>query len=646
MTNKQRILMAIKGEMPDVIPFAPRLDLWYLANKTAGTLPEKYRNHTADDIARAEGWALHKINPPYQEIRKPEDNLHWALGILSYKEMVFGYRFSPDIDIEVHRDDGRTRIVYHTPVGSASTQVAYTEEMRRSGVSSFIIEEYALKGPADYAVLGYLFENLKLESDYTDFVKWQKAIGEDGLAFTMAGRAASPMHHIQKYFIDATGFYYHYKDNAKQITALAESLAPFFDQSIDMIAQSPAQAVYWGANFDDMITYPSYFQKEIMPWIGKAAARLGPKGIFVSCHCDGENKGLMDLIKDSGMHVAEAVCPYPMTKVPIEEYYARWSDKLTIFGGIPSTLLLEETTTEEEFEAYLDHLFKAVAPGRRIIFGIADSTPPKAVFSRLVRLGERVATEARLPLEGGAFRPLSTGDLKVAPQAEAAGFAFNKEFEQIQKDIMAGDSTGIKEHINSALKNGAKASEILHKGMLRAMGAIGTQFKNGELFIPEVLLSARTMNEATAVLEPYLAAGEAESGGRILIGTVFGDLHDIGKNLVAAMLRGVGFQVIDVGINVPAQEFVRQVEEHQPDIVGLSALLTTTMPEMKTVITALEEAGWRNKVAVMVGGAPVNQKFAKDIGADGYAADAGEAIVIAQQLLKNKKQAKEAGVSN
>jgi hypothetical protein len=223
---------------------------------------------------------------------------------------------------------------------------------------------------------------------------------------------------------------------------LAESMTPFFDETIDLIGRSPAEAVYWGANFDDMITYPSYFEADIMPWIRTAAERLGAKGIYVSCHCDGENRGLMDLIRDSGMHVAEAVTPYPMTKVTIDEYYARWSPKLTIYGGIPSILLLEESTSDEEFEAYLTHLFKAVAPGRRMIFGIADSVPPNAVFERIRRIGERIATEARLPIDAGGFNPVF-GPTAEEPEAPAASFALTQGFETVQSDVLAGDHVAI-----------------------------------------------------------------------------------------------------------------------------------------------------------------------------------------------------------
>ena len=634
-SNRQRMLMAMRGENPDVIPFAPRLDLWFTANKAAGTLPERYRNvNHYFEIARSEGWALHQINPAYQEIRKPEDNLHWALGLLTYKETVYGFRFKGDIEIKIDKNHGRTRIFYETPVGRFSTTVAYTDEMRNAGVSAFHIEEYAIKGKKDYEPVGYIFENIELYPDWEDFIKLQKEVGEDGVAFTMAGRAASPMHHIQKYLIDATDFFYHYNDFNKEINRLDEILSSYFDQIIEIIAKSSAEAVYWGANFDDMITYPAYFERYILPWIKKAAHQLGTKGIIVSCHCDGENLGLMDLIYHSGMHVAESVCPYPMTKVTIDEYYAKWADRITIFGGIPSNLLIEETTTDKDFDAYVDHLFKAVAPGRRMIFGIADSTPPAAVFERLVTLGKRISEEAKLPILAKNFVPEILNQ-KNKRSTSSDIFNYIEEFKQIQKDVLSGDHNQIVGHVSALLNNGENPNEILQKGMLSAMEVIGERFKDGTVFIPEVLLSARAMHAATSVLEPYLSQKETIAKEKILIGTVFGDLHNIGKNIVATMLRGVGYEIKDIGININANAFVLHVAEYKPDILALSALLTTTMPQMKLIIKNLSESGLRENVKVIVGGAPVNQKFADDIGADGYAADAGSAVSLVQTLLSD-----------
>jgi len=183
---------------------------------------------------------------------------------------------------------------------------------------------------------------------------------------------------------------------------------------------------------------------------------------------------------------------------------------------------------------------------------------------------------------------------------------------------------------------GTRAEDILKRAMLPAMEVISDRFKSGEVFIPEVLLSARAMNQAVKVLEPHLAAAQLIAKGKVLIGTVKGDLHDIGKNLVVTMLKGVGFETVDLGIDVPAAVFVKAVEEHRPHILGLSALLTTTMPQMKAVIDGLEEKGLRDRVKVMVGGAPVNEKFARDIGADGYAPDGAEAVTLAGKLMRGE----------
>ena len=639
ISNKQRMLMAMRGEVPDVIPFAPRLDLWFNANKAAATLPEKYKNVKHHfEIARSEGWALHQVNPAYQDVRKPEDNLHWALGILTYRETIFGYRFTGDIDIQIKKEQDRTQIVYHTPEGTVSTTVSFTDEMRKLGISGFHIEEAAIKKEKDYGPVGYIFENLELYPDWYDFIKLQEEVGEDGVAFTMAGRAASPMHHIQKYFIDATEFFFHYKDFNREMNRLAGRLSSYFDQMIEIISQSPAEAVYWGANFDDMITYPAYFEMDIFPWIKKAAQKLGSQNKIVSCHCDGENRMLMDLLYNSGMHVAESICPFPMTKVKIGEYYAKWCDKLTIFGGIPSNLLLSQSATNVEFDAYLDYLFESVAPGRRMIFGVADSTPPHARFDRLVRAGKRIAKEAILPIKSKGFVSNTFSDYTKKGTKKASkkkSFEYDSDYIQIQKDVLSGEHVDIGKHVVELLETGRAANEILQKGMLAAMQVIGQRFKDGTVFIPEVLMSARAMNAATETLEPYLSKKELNTGGKILIGTVAGDLHDIGKNIVATMLRGVGYEVIDIGTNISVSEFVRQAEKNQPDILGLSALLTTTMPEMEKVIKRLKVETFKKSFKVIIGGAPVNQKFADDIGADGFAADAGSSVNLVKKLLNS-----------
>ena len=186
MTHKQRMLMAMRGEMPDILPYVPRIDLWHNANSMAGTLPERHKGRTQDEISRAEGWPLHKLVPEFLKVRKPEDSIHRALGIYCLKELVFRCEFPPDVEIKVSREGGMTHVEYHTPVGMVSTTTAYTEEMKKAGASITWVEEHAIKKPEDYRVLGYIFENLKLVPDLDDFIRWKDEIGEDGVAVTWA----------------------------------------------------------------------------------------------------------------------------------------------------------------------------------------------------------------------------------------------------------------------------------------------------------------------------------------------------------------------------------------------------------------------------------------------------------------------------
>ena len=209
----------------------------------------------------------------------------------------------------------------------------------------------------------------------------------------------------------------------------------------------------------------------------------------------------------------------------------------------------------------------------------------------------------------------------------------SNEEEDMTRDVLNEDHLKIVEDVRTMVDEGLDPKELINKGMLPAMEVIGARFRDGTVFIPEVLESARAMNAAVEFLESHLTSGDQQSHGKILIGTVKGDMHDIGKNMVIAMLKGVGFDLIDIGVNVPVDEFVAQVQKHRPDILGLSALLTTTMPQMEEVIRTLSEAGMRDSLKIKVGGAPVNEKFAIDIGADGYAVDAGEAVDVAKSLL-------------
>jgi 5-methyltetrahydrofolate--homocysteine methyltransferase len=207
-----------------------------------------------------------------------------------------------------------------------------------------------------------------------------------------------------------------------------------------------------------------------------------------------------------------------------------------------------------------------------------------------------------------------------------------KNLEAIYNAVLEGDAPAAKAGVNAALAEGVPADTVLKEGLIAAMGEVGRLFEANEYFVPEMLVAARAMQQGLAILKPQLAEGGATPMGKVIIGTVKGDLHDIGKNLVAMMLEGSGFEVIDLGTDVTPEKFVKAVQEHHPQVIGMSALLTTTMPSMATTVQALEEAGVREQVKVMIGGAPVTDEFAKRIRADGYSPDASSAVRLAKAL--------------
>jgi corrinoid protein of di/trimethylamine methyltransferase len=251
--------------------------------------------------------------------------------------------------------------------------------------------------------------------------------------------------------------------------------------------------------------------------------------------------------------------------------------------------------------------------------------PVKGLFLTPYRPGEIIETEDDYD------EPLYFDDDEDATSVEQN--AQDRLFEA----ILNGKSDEAAAATKDAITQGLAPQDLINGQMIRAMGEVGQRFQDGKAFVPQLLMAGRAMKAALELLKPMMAGATSTSLGKVVIGTVKGDLHDIGKNLVASMLEGCGFEVVNIGIDVSADKFIEAVKENQPDILCMSALLTTTMGYMKEVIDALERAGIRHQVKVMVGGAPVTQGFADEIGADGYSDNANSAVTVAKQLLKVKK---------
>ncbi|MBX7252225.1 MAG: corrinoid protein [Candidatus Promineofilum sp.] len=211
-------------------------------------------------------------------------------------------------------------------------------------------------------------------------------------------------------------------------------------------------------------------------------------------------------------------------------------------------------------------------------------------------------------------------------------------YELMKEDLYDGYAEEIAEEVQVMLARGHEPYAILTNGLVAGMDIVGADFRDGILFVPEVLMAAKAMKAGMAILRPLLAETGAERIGTMVVGTVKGDIHDIGKNLVGMMMEGAGFEVIDLGVNNSVEKFLAAIEKHKPDILGMSALLTTTMPYMRVVIEALKEAGIRQDIIVLVGGAPLNQAFAEEIGADAYCRDAAVGVETAKKFMYIRRQ--------
>jgi len=208
------------------------------------------------------------------------------------------------------------------------------------------------------------------------------------------------------------------------------------------------------------------------------------------------------------------------------------------------------------------------------------------------------------------------------------------DLKKLKENVISGKADEVKELTQKALDEGQDVEKVLNSALIAGMDVVGEKFKKNEFYVPEMLIAARAMKAGMEVLRPVLADKDIKGSGKVVLGTAQGDLHDIGKNLVGMMLEGAGFEIIDLGTDVPSEKFVKAVKENDAQLVGISALLTTTMLSMKDVIKAMEEAELREKVKIMIGGAPITQSYADEIGADGYAPDAASAVDKAKEILK------------
>lgn len=394
MNYRESTLAVIAGSLTGQVPFVPRLDLWYKANSLSGTLPDKYRNASLMDIVEDLDVGYHCLLPDFSDFEDHEGDLDIGLGVYHLKSNCYETVFHNIKRSFVRNDAGETRVTYHTPKGDVSCLFVLDEKMKRSGLTLWVIKEHLIKSEEDWEAVAYIYENAEITPRYDRILETQEFLGNRGEAVAYAHTQACAMHLLVKELMPLEDFYLNLFDDEDALSQLGERIEPYMDRLFEVVSRAPSKLVFSGGNYDTAVTAPPFFHKHMLPQIQKRADACHSMNKYLICHTDGENIGLMDDLVATRMDVADSICPAPMTKFDLSLYLDTFKDKITIWGGIPSITVLEESMTDKQFRTYIDGVFEKIKANHRIILSIADTTPPGAKFDR-IELIAKLAKEFR-----------------------------------------------------------------------------------------------------------------------------------------------------------------------------------------------------------------------------------------------------------
>ncbi|MBM3712383.1 MAG: hypothetical protein FJW56_02960, partial [Actinobacteria bacterium] len=292
LTWKERIISTIEGNQVDFLPFIPRMDLWFRANKLRKTLPKKYANSSLKEITIDLGIGYHALVPDYSNFKTEFKDAGYALGIHNISTLPYKVDFS-NIKYKLKRHLGQTTVKYFTPFGNITTMTIYDKRMKQSGISSPLISERAIKSKKDYKAVEYIFENIKVEKDYEDYLEFEEYVGDRGLAAGYCTGSASPMHLIMQYLMPYELFIYELHDNEKEIKKLACSINSYYTNVFEIVLKSPARLIFSGGNYDINLTPPKFFREYLTPSLLLQSKKAHAVNKLLITHTDGENKGLL-----------------------------------------------------------------------------------------------------------------------------------------------------------------------------------------------------------------------------------------------------------------------------------------------------------------------------------------------------------------
>jgi len=383
-----------------------------------------------------------------------------------------------------------------------------------------------------------------------------------------------------------------------------------------------------------LLIHPKYLKKYVYPWYKKMGDVCRDKGLGFIFHSDGDCSEALDDLIDCGFHAFNPVQPNCMD---IDRIKQKWGHKLCLMGNInlDSTLTLG---TPQDVRAEVYERIRTIGPGGGFMVASSNSITDYVPLENMRALIEATFEFGRYPidLEEGGIRG-NIWRYMGKTKMEKAVYESKLDIGAYLAALLGNNISHLVELAQKDIDSGVPPADVVKRGLIPAMTEVGEQFQNGDIYIPEMMSAAKTMTGTIESIKGQLVDRSEAKQGKVVIGTVRGDLHDIGKNLVIMMLKGQGFAVEDLGLSVTPEKFAQAVKEQKADILALSAMLTTTMVEMKNTIATLEELGIRNFVKVIVGGAPVTQTFADTIGADGYAYDAPGAAVKCKELTPRER---------
>ena len=486
------------------------------------------------------------------------------------------------------------------------------------------------------------------EEDWAEAIKDAESIdrNEYFATVTVAPGIFEMTHHLMS-MVGALEAYLEYPDEMHELLDVItnwriDQLEEYFKHvpEIDMVFAHDD----WGSKISTFMA-PEVFHEFYTPRYKKIYQVAKDHGAIVVHHSDSYCTTLIDDMFEMNIDCWEGVLPSNDIHM-LQKKLNDENREFILWGGLDSGVFDRDDSTEEEIRKHVRDTIAKYFEGGHWIPSINDGMPMIIHQQNYAIIEDEIRNQEKIyfpdgktftnPVNKSYVAPSAAAEAAVEVKAEAAAAPADESdntLAEIADAMTRGKSKIVKKLVPEALEKGVDPQKILDT-LLSTMGVIGEKFKNNEVFVPEVLVSARAMNAGTAILKPYLAGEGAENKGVAIIGTVQGDLHDIGKNLVRMMVEGKGIEVVDAGVDVSPEQFIDLIKEHNAKLVLLSALLTTTMPAIPKTIEAIVEAGLRDQVKIMVGGAPITPEFAAEIGADAYTPDASSAANSAAELMK------------